>query len=519
MVKPIFNKIRTVYGTCLFSLCFMLAVFLSVPVSTAEETAKTEGNSTGSAQQSRMTTKIIGGQTSKKTWPWMAALVFRGADSYNGQFCGGSLIGSEWVVTASHCTEGMSVSEIDVLIGKNSLSGSGGERIEVDRIIMHPDYDNTNWDNDIALLHLKQASSKTVLEVLYPENEDLAAANTGATILGWGKTSPHPGLIMRGRRVVPYPYDYGSPYDLREAQITIYSAAYGQQIYGSVFTDNMITAGNKNGGVDTCQGDSGGPLIVADKRGNGWLLVGITSWGIGCAAPNYPGVYAKVMNYTDWIEENTNTGIKSQDIPSAVTLTTPSGVTTDTTPAYSWEDTSNATWYELYVSGANQEVVIGEWYEASSVCTGGTCTVTPSTTLSLDSHEVFIKSWNESGSQWGSGVSFSVAGSSNLPSQITLVSSSSLISSGSTTFIWNEDSKSTWYKLYLRNTSNTNKFIQWYEIIDEYANYPETVCSSGTCSVTISATLEDDTYEWWVMGWNSYGNGDWSNGMTFSVGQ
>jgi len=54
-------------------------------------------------------------------------------------------------------------------------------------------------------------------------------------------------------------------------------------------------------GKDACQGDSGGPLYDAKKN----VLIGIVSWGIGCANPNYPGVYARISEAIDWIERYT----------------------------------------------------------------------------------------------------------------------------------------------------------------------------------------------------------------------
>uniref|UniRef100_A0A3P9P690 Peptidase S1 domain-containing protein n=1 Tax=Poecilia reticulata TaxID=8081 RepID=A0A3P9P690_POERE len=106
------------------------------------------------------------------------------------------------------------------------------------------------------------------------------------------------------------------PQTLQEAEIPVVSNSQCSTSYDSI-TSNMICAGLTEGGRDTCQvssgqsvvsghwgggvGDSGGPMVSND--GTRWVQSGIVSFGFECARPGYPGVYARVSRYQDWISK------------------------------------------------------------------------------------------------------------------------------------------------------------------------------------------------------------------------
>ncbi len=256
--------------------------------------------------------RIVGGQEAVPgEWPWQVALIRAGADPYNGQFCGGSLIRPDWVVTAAHCVEYEVASDLEILAGIHNLRfpDADYQRRSVAEISIHPDWDTFTADNDIALLRLDSPVTfrPPAGDVLPVAPVGLVAANVGpltgveSTVTGWGNTLGQPD-----------PGGESFPDALQEVTVPIISNAACNAAYGGI-TDNMLCAALEQGGRDSCQGDSGGPLQVYDGAQSRWELAGIVSHGYGCAAPGYPGVYTRVSQFIDWINSETGPDITVTD--------------------------------------------------------------------------------------------------------------------------------------------------------------------------------------------------------------
>ncbi|XP_070256035.1 hepatocyte growth factor activator isoform X2 [Myotis yumanensis] len=254
--------------------------------------------------------RIIGGSSSLPgSHPWLAAIYI--GDS----FCAGSLVHTCWVVSAAHCFSNSPPKEsVSVVLGQHffNLTTDVTQAFRIEKYIPYPLYSVFNpSDHDLVLIRLRKKGdrcavrSQFVQPICLPEPSSPFPAGHKCQIAGWG----HQDENVSG---------YSS--SLREALVPLVAdhKCSSPEVYGADISPNMLCAGYFDCKSDACQaallqGDSGGPL-VCEKNGVAYLY-GIISWGDGCGRLNKPGVYTRVANYVNWINDRIRPPKRPADSP------------------------------------------------------------------------------------------------------------------------------------------------------------------------------------------------------------
>lgn len=291
-----------------------------------------------SVAQEPFQARIIGGKDATAEYDFFVSLVtkYEWGGATPGQHwnpvCGASYLGDRHVLTAAHCVNGFSKEEVfGVLPGNRSsalkyeyctddgvtpynctaydspdmmvtgyhftgflvYTGTQADVIEIkmsaDTVTIHPSYDNTTLNNDVALIRLPFILSNDSVTL---SEKTFSQLPTFATVIGHGNTSTQPNTSIPSAV-------------LQEVELPKVSDEDCRVKYSRVFDDDsMLCAGYLDGtppgsdqGQDSCQGDSGGPLFISS---NGVIeQIGVVSFGDSCAKTY--GVYSDIACLRNWI--------------------------------------------------------------------------------------------------------------------------------------------------------------------------------------------------------------------------
>jgi secreted trypsin-like serine protease len=264
--------------------------------------------------------EIVGGtNTTISANPWQVSL----QSSSGSHFCGGSIINENWILTAQHCVNsGGTISKPGRVVAgiTNRSSSSSGQIRTVAKVVVYPGYQDANYGKDAALLQLSSpldlsgANAKAIpLATASDGASGFPSAGSVARVTGWGTLSSGGSTL---------------PDTLQTVDVAVKTNAEAQSSYPQeTITADQLAAASP--GKDSCQGDSGGPLTAL--KGSTRVLVGIVSWGYGCADSRYPGLYARVSSFESWIN-STISGTTPP--PTGSTLLDKSGLSASTSKTW-----------------------------------------------------------------------------------------------------------------------------------------------------------------------------------------
>ncbi|XP_029301697.1 mannan-binding lectin serine protease 1 [Cottoperca gobio] len=271
--------------------------------------------------------RIVGGRGAEPgLFPWQVLLSVEDLSRVpeDRWFGSGALLSPSWVLTAAHVLRSqrrdtsvvpVAPEHVKVFLGLHDAADKRlATNCSVEQIFLHPNFQPNNYNNDIALLRLKERVEFTelILPVCLPPPHNQGdppspLPNSLGVVAGWGisnfnassSSGDPPTLTSDLLQYVKLPV---VSQDECEASYTSRSVSYN-------ITDNMFCAGFFEGGRDTCLGDSGGAFVMEDEVSRRWAVFGLVSWGgpEDCGSQRVYGVYTRVAKYVEWIQEQLQT--------------------------------------------------------------------------------------------------------------------------------------------------------------------------------------------------------------------
>ncbi|RWS29729.1 Trypsin-like serine protease 3, partial [Leptotrombidium deliense] len=180
-------------------------------------------------------------------------------------------------------------------LGEYDVSHDREPYPHIDRRVLiiapHPQFDPRTFEYDLALLRFNEPVNfrRNIIPVCIPSGNK-TYVNQSATVAGWGRL-----------------YEDGPlPDTLQHVDVPVITNKACEQMYRQAgyiedIPNIFLCAGLAKGAKDSCEGDSGGPLVIEED--GQFNLIGIISWGIGCALPNQPGVYTRITEFSNWIHQ------------------------------------------------------------------------------------------------------------------------------------------------------------------------------------------------------------------------